>query len=262
MRAIIDPMTKDQESYLRFLKADDWMSYRAVTSDQQKKMPYPALEEPVPPGALLLELPGPEAMTVGGMPVREAVRLRQTHRQYSHAPLSLEELAYLCWATQGVRQVAPSGVAILRTVPSGGCRHPFETYLAVRNVSGLTPGLYRYLSLSHQLCLLREGDLTVEAVGASGGQRMVASCAVLFCWTAIPYRTEWRYPLVWAKLVAQDSGHVCGQLYLACESIQAGCCAIGAYNQRQMDALLDVDGERQFAVYAASVGKQRLEEAG
>jgi SagB-type dehydrogenase family enzyme len=229
--------------------------FRQTKSGQQSREEYPALQEPYPPEAQLIALPDPESFTLGGMSVREAIRARQSRRQFADAPLSLDELAYLLWATQGVRSVAASGVATLRTVPSGGARHPFETYLVVRNVTGLTPGLYRYLALSHQLCLLQAGDFTQEAVKACGGQRMVASCAVLFCWVAVPYRAEWRYPIVATKLIAQDSGHVCGQLYLACESIGCGTCAVGAYDQQAMDTLLGVEGERQFAVYAAPVGK-------
>jgi nitroreductase len=57
------------------------------------------------------------------------------------------------------------------------------------------------------------------------------------------------------KLVNLDAGHVCGNLYLAAEAIGAGTCAIAAYNQRQMDALLKVDGEDEFAIYVAPVGK-------
>jgi SagB-type dehydrogenase family enzyme len=239
----------------RVLKADDWVQFRQTKSGQQLGEEYPALEEPYPPEAQLIALPAPESFRLGEMSVREAIRARQSRRQFAEAPLSLEELAYLCWATQGVRSVAASGVATLRTVPSGGARHPYETYLVVRNVAGLTPGLYRYLALSHQLCLLRAGDLTQEAVTACGGQRMVAGCAALFCWAAVPYRSEWRYPVVATKLIAIDGGHICGQLYLAVESIGCGTCAVAAYDQQAMDALLGVDGERQFAVYAAPVGK-------
>jgi SagB-type dehydrogenase family enzyme len=244
----------DQPDY-SVLKADNWALFRQTQSDQQLRVPHPALEEPCPAEARRTALPNPDGLRVGGMSVREAIRARQSRRQFSDAPLSLDELSYLCWATQGVRLAPVSGLATLRTVPSGGSRHPFETYLVVRNVTGLEPGLYRYLALSHELCLLRLGDLSAEAVAACGGQRMAGGCAALFCWVAVPYRTAWRYPFVAPKLIAQDSGHVCGQLYLACESIGCGMCAIGAYNQQAMDAMLGVDGDKQFAVYAAPVGK-------
>jgi SagB-type dehydrogenase family enzyme len=85
----------------------------------------------------------------------------------------------------------------------------------------------------------------------------VEGSAVTFVWTAIPYRTAWRYSILSPKIIAQDSGHVCQNLYLACEAIGAGTCAIGAYDQAKMDAALNLDGEREFTIYVAPVGKIR-----
>jgi len=48
---------------------------------------------------------------------------------------------------------------------------------------------------------------------------------------------------------------VCQNLYLACEAIGAGTCAIAAYDQQGMDRLLRIDGREEFAVYLAPVGK-------
>jgi SagB-type dehydrogenase family enzyme len=56
-------------------------------------------------------------------------------------------------------------------------------------------------------------------------------------------------------VIALDAGHVCQNLYLAATAIGAGACAIGAYNQTAMDAVLDVDGEDEFVIYMATVGK-------
>jgi len=245
-----------QDDPARMLRADDWPEFRTMQSDQQKRVLSPALEEPVPLGAPLIELPAPASFSAGNMSLREAIAQRQTRRKFAETPLSLQELAFMCWATQGVRQVAPSGAALLRTVPSGGARHPFETYLIVHRVEGLQPGLYRYLSISHQLCQLTAGDQRGQAVAACGGQRMAGECAVVFCWVAVPYRVQWRYPLVWPKLVLIDAGHICENLYLAAEACGCGCCAIAAYSQSAMDTALGVDGEKQYSVYAAVVGKQ------
>lgn len=44
-------------------------------------------------------------------------------------------------------------------------------------------------------------------------------------------------------------------LYLACESIHAGTCAVAAYNQEMMDKLLGLDGNEEFTIYLAPVGK-------
>ena len=57
---------------------------------------------------------------------------------------------------------------------------------------------------------------------------------------------EWRYGLAAHKLIALDAGHMCQNLYLACEAIHAGCCAVAAYHQQLCDQLLRVDGKEEF----------------
>ena len=66
---------------------------------------------------------------------------------------------------------------------------------------------------------------------------------------------EWRYDIAAHKVIAIDAGHVCQNLYLACEAINAGTCAVAAYNQSLMDKLLKIDGDEEFTIYMAPVGK-------
>jgi len=50
-------------------------------------------------------------------------------------------------------------------------------------------------------------------------------------------------------------GHIGQNLYLACEALGLGTCTIGAYDQQAMDALLGLDGDTEFVVYLAPVGR-------
>jgi SagB-type dehydrogenase family enzyme len=240
----------------KLLKSDRWDEWRRSETDQKKKVPNPPLQKPAPAeGAPLIDLVPPEALTVGQMPLLDAIRRRQSRRKYAAEPLSLEELSFLLWATQGVRQMLSSNKAALRTVPSGGARHPFETYLFVNRVTGLEPGLYRYLALEHKLCCLRTAPNMAAQVARACSHEFAGNSAVTFMWTVVPYRTEWRYSFVSHKIIALDAGHVCQNLYLACEAIGAGTCAVGAYNQQALDEFLGVDGQDEFAIYVAPVGK-------
>ncbi len=239
-----------------FLKATPWERWPTLETDQRKRLPAPPFEKPCPPGATLIALPAPQSLAVGTMPLALAIGQRRSRRQYTADPLSREELSFLLWATQGLRELAPERPAALRTVPSAGGRHPFETYLAILRVEDIAPGLYRYLPLEHQLCFLyADPALAAKVSEACDGQSFVGRGAVVFVWTAVPYRSEWRYSVIAHKMIALDAGHVCQNLYLACEAIGAGTCAIGDYSQGKMDALLGVDGEDEFAIYAAPVGK-------
>jgi SagB-type dehydrogenase family enzyme len=244
----------DYRSQRQLIRGDLWDEWGSLELDQKLGLPIPPLEKPYPKDATLVDLVLPEEFTLGDIPVREAIRLRQSCRKYLPKPLTLEELSFLLWATQGVKSIIMDGYATRRTVPSGGSRHPFETYLAVMKVEGLTQGLYRYLAIEHKLLLLSE-DPEIRIKISEACADFALESAVTFIWTAIPYRSEWRYGPLAAKLIAQDSGHVCQNLYLACTAIQAGTCAVGAYSQQKMDTMLGVDGVDEFTVYCGPVGK-------
>jgi SagB-type dehydrogenase family enzyme len=241
-----------------FLKAGPWDKWLKFETDQRRGIPVPPPQKSHAGDAPLIDLVAPEDFTVGQMPLIEAIRRRRSHRTFTPEPLTLQELSFLLWATQGVSRAIEGGgriVRTLRTVPSGGARHPFETYLLVNRVERLEPGLYRYLPMEHKLCLLSAAADLADRVHAASRDQFVKESAVTFIWTAIPYRTEWRYSMLSPKIIAQDSGHLCQNLYLASEAIGAGTCAIGAYDQAKIDPILGVDGEEEFTIYMAPVGR-------
>jgi SagB-type dehydrogenase family enzyme len=142
-------------------------------------------------------------------------------------------------------------------VPSGGARHPFETYLLVNRVEGLAPGVYRYLPLGHALVPVRKGKVGAEAIGdACYGQAFVGDAAAVFVWAAIPYRTAWRYGSMAERMVPIEAGHICQNLYLAAESIGAATCAVLGFDRAKIDALIGVDGKDERTIYLAPVGKR------
>jgi len=222
---------------------------------QNQGEPPPPVQKPVTPDARLITLPKPELNGDHSCNLLTAIGMRESHRRFLPSPLALEELALLLWATQGVREYIHEA-AVLRTVPSAGCRHPFESYIATLNVEGLSPALYRYLPIEHALVHHRDcADLGPSLAAATHGQQFTAKAAAVFIWTVIPARTEWRYAEASYKVIALDAGHVCQNLYLACEAVGAGACAIAAYRQDLMDELLEVDGNEEFTIYLAPVGK-------
>ena len=140
-----------KRSFLRTISNDDETEKLARRRLSGKS--EPALHKSYSEDAVLFDLFPAGALTVGQMPLHEVLNRRRSRRQYTGDPLTLEELSFLLWATQGVQKVLGNGIT-QRTAPSGCARHPLETYLSVHRVDGLEPGLYRYLPLKHKLCLL------------------------------------------------------------------------------------------------------------
>lgn len=51
--------------------------------------------------------------------------------------------------------------------------------------------------------------------------------------------------------------HICQNLYLSAESIADSVYTIGAFYDEEINGLLAADGEEQFVIYVATVGKKR-----
>ena len=191
-------------------------------SDQQKGLPQPPLELPPDLDLPIFDLPRPENLTIPPMDLRAAIERRRSIRTYVHEPLTLDELSFLLWCTQGVQKVQGNQWTF-RTVPSAGARHAFETYLMVNDVDGLEPGLYRYLALSHRLQQIdTDPTLAHQIAGACFNQQIMLRCGVVFLWTAVPYRMTWRYGERGYRDLHLDAGHVCQNLYLAAEATGCG----------------------------------------
>lgn len=224
-------------------------------SDQQKGLPQPPLEKAVPEAAELIPLiPGAD-ISPGKNNLVSCIFDRVSHRKFLQKQITFEQLSFLLWATQGVKSVSKTNSFFKKTVPSAGSRHPFEAYLAVMDVESLTPGIYRYVSSKHSLVLIEQkSDLPEELFSITSGQKFCSEGGVMFFWTALPYRTEWRYSNHAMKAILLDAGHLCQNLYLACEAMGLGTCGIGAYFQEQADSLIGVDGKTELTVYMAPVG--------
>ena len=89
-------------------------------------------------------------------------------------------------------------------------------------MDGVEQGLYRYLPLDNGIFSLGAGDFSSRLNDALFGQYWNA--AIVFIWTTIPFRMEWRYSAVSHKVI-----------------------------QAKIDAFLGVDGRDEFTVYAAPV---------
>jgi SagB-type dehydrogenase family enzyme len=245
------------EQYRYFLKDTIRKSIDFRNTDQHRGVPVPPIEKPYDSDARRIQLPLSDqwSQTIEKVDLISAISNRRSRRKFTPGELSIDELAFLLWATQGIRQPAGGNLAY-RTVPSAGARHSFETYLFVMRVEGIQPGLYRYLPVSNELLFVCEVEnMDKRLARACLGQSFVGKGAVTFVWATLPYRMEWRYSLAAHRVILIDAGHVGQNLYLACEAIQAGTCAVAAYDQELLDELLNIDGLDEFSVYLAPVGK-------
>ena len=142
-------------------------------------------------------------------------------------------------------------------MPSAGARHALETYILVNNISDVQSGLYRFLPIGHRITKeVTDTDISDRIVEACFRQNFVKTSAATFIWTAVVYRMKWRYGERAYRYLFLDAGHACQNLYLGAESVNCGVCAIAAFSDDDMNAILGLDGVEQFVIYLAAVGKK------
>lgn len=229
-------------------------------TDQELKKPQPPLAK-APMTDRVLELPTDFSRLSIDSDFLHVINSRKSHRVYTQEPMSLLELSYLLWCTQGVKSVRGKAYATLRTVPSGGARHEFECYLALRNVTGLEDGLYHYLPMKHQIEFLGPKEELEDFISRSLCEQSWACKAnAVFYYSCVFYRAEWRYG-IWAHApILMDSGHVTENLYLAATSIGLGGCAIAAVDPSVANEAFSLDGREETVFYAMPVGRIRPED--
>lgn len=203
------------------------------------------------PGAPRVTLP--PASDAARMPVHQAIRQRRSRRGFSDRPLSLAELSDLLYLTAGETDHRDPQWPF-RAFPSSGALYPTETYVGARAVSGLEPGMYHYQPARHALALVRRGDLSASLMRAAIDQEMVRSAAAVFVLTSLFDRARFKYQDRSYRYALIEAGHAGQNLYLGAEALGLGCCAIGAFFDDDVNALVGVDGMREATVYLLAVG--------
>lgn len=250
----------DIDKNRRFLKTY-FSDLDGTTTDAKKGLPKPAAEKQWPADCKIIDLPEVDSKIIKNDSLFMALKNRRSIRKYADSKLTLGELSYLLWATNGVNERSDNG-SVKRTIPSGGASYSIEEYVIVQNVEGLVKGVYNYLPVQNKLVFIKPVQNITETIDSfmlDSKQPFLPyfarKAAAIFAWTTIPYRSEYKFDVMAHKKILIDVGHVCQNLYIASEGINSGTCAIGIYDQDMVDKLLEVDGKDEFTVYLAAVGR-------
>lgn len=228
--------------------------YEDYHTDQELKKKQPPLVKAAM-SDVIIDLPSDFAGIEVETDFLKIVNSRSSHRVYTQGKITLKQLSYLLWCMQGVKEIRGKSYATLRTVPCGGARHPFETYMALKDVEGLKDGLYHYLPMEHKIEFLKEVEDLKGFIGTSlMGQLWACKANVVFYFSIVFYRSEWRYGIHAHRGLMTDAGHITENLYLASTALGLGGCAIGAVDGKYCDEVFGLDGVEESIVYAQPVG--------
>lgn len=204
------------------------------------------------PNAEVVELP--RDWPKQGADLLSILQTRRSVRGFAAETISLESLALLLWASQGI--TGQAGSYLFRTAPSAGALYPMETYLAVQRVDGLAPGIYHFDVQGFRLERLSALPPGQSLAEACMGQGFLAQAPVNFVWTAIFRRTMAKYGHRGLRYILLDAGHICQNLLLAAGFLGLGGCPVAAFFDDEVNGLLGVDGQEESVLYLASLGRK------
>jgi len=229
------------------------------TVDLIRRIPRPPFEKPEPDGAKRIQLPDPKTVAATDLSVKDAFETWEQVPFFAKCSITLDELSYLLWYTQGVKVVQGEHIA-LRHIPSSGLRYPIETYFVAQEVEGLDTGIYHYLPLTHEIVPMRvESDVLLELATASLNFQIVTRAAATFIYAGIPYRSVWALGNRGYRAMLIDAGHV-GQAFLfAAASLGLKARAFDLFHDEAIGKMVQLDPENEWPLLLVSVGKTEQE---
>ena len=218
-----------------------WLSLGSMLGAAAVAMPRAGAEPPAEP-AFVIDLPSPRRY--GRLAFEFLLDRRRSVREFTRAPLTLNQVGQLLWAAQG--QTHPDGY---RTAPSAGALYPLEIYVAAGRVEGLQAGVYRYRARGHEFELVAGGDVRAQLAAAALDQECVAQGAAALVIAAVYERTTGKYGRRGERYVHMEVGHAAQNVYLQAEALDLGTVIVGAFDDDDVHELLGMrPRERPLAI--------------
>jgi SagB-type dehydrogenase family enzyme len=168
--------------------------------------------------------------------------------------LTIEDLSCIFMLTYGLTAKArhAGGEFYYRNAASAGALYPTEIYVSTRNVKGLEDGLYHFSIAQHGLCLLRRGDLSPWILKA-GQPPNTKPPMLAFFFSAIFFRSAWKYRDRAYRYHLLDTGHVLDNLILALNALDLPCTLSYDFDDNRINRLLGLDDSKEVCLAIAQI---------
>ena len=201
-------------------------------------------------------LPAPK--TEGDMSVEEALANRRSRRAFTDRSLSTEQLSQILWAAYGITGLTAGAQPqpdSYRTAPSAGALYPLEIYVVIGSVTGIEPGVYKYIPWEHRIVQSVDGDIREALASLSPStSTMITDAPITVVYAAVFERTTVKYgDRGRERYVYIEVGHSAQNVYLQAEAMGLGTCAMGAFDDNKVSELLNLQ-KAEKPLYIMPVG--------
>ncbi|HEY9895847.1 MAG TPA: SagB/ThcOx family dehydrogenase [Candidatus Sericytochromatia bacterium] len=144
--------------------------------------------------------------------------------------------------------LTPNAPHYLRAAPSAGGLYPAELYLISRGTPLVPAGLYNYQAYTHSLMHFWESDVWTKLQAACYWHPVLENTQLALVTTAVFFRSAWRYRDRAYRRICLDTGHLLGNIEMACTLNDYRPHLIGGFMDEAMQQLLYLDAEQEGAI--------------
>ena len=173
----------------------------------------------------------------------------------------LEDLARLLYYSAGItkRKPYPGGDILFRAASCTGALYEIELYVVCGDLNGLPAGVYHFDPRDFVLERLRSGDFRGLLAKASGREPQLSKAPLTIVSTGTYWRNAWKYRARTYRHFGWDNGTMLANLFAMSRALGLRRRLVLGFADPEVNALLDLDVDREVALSLAAIGVCREE---
>lgn len=146
----------------------------------------------------------------------------------------------------------PRGEYLYRSAASAGALYPVEIYLMIRGINGIEEGIYYFNPERFSLTQLRKGDFSSHTGNiAVPPSKNIPNISFIF--SAIFFRSSWKYRNRAYRYNLLDTGHVLENLFIALRASKMSFDVSMDFDDKALNKLVGIDESREASIAAVNV---------
>lgn len=200
----------------------------------------------------------PRAFTPTAMPALDAIAAQGDELEGERVP-DLAALARIALLSNGIlkRSTPRAGESVIEYRAAGGtgARYHLELYFICGDLPDLEAGIYHYAAHDHSFRQVRAGDFRAVVVEATGREATVAAAPVILAMTSTFWRNAWQYMARAYRHAYWDAGTTFANILPLAASAELPARLVFGFADKQVNALLGVDGRREATLALCTIGR-------
>lgn len=172
---------------------------------------------------------------------------------------TFEQLASLLLYSAGVTKEKkyPGGSFYFRAAACAGALYPTEIYVVCGEIDGLAAGVYHFNPGDFSLRRLREGDHRGELIHATASEHAVVSAPVVLVYSAISFRSTWKYRDRAYRYHFWDNGMILANALAMAAAHNLPAEVVLGFVESEVNRLIGIDGGGELGLSLLTLGHSK-----